>query len=94
MKNAQHRRNTAKQYKPGNTGVGTGGLAVSTFMVSLRIHWMYLQTQAVICVGALQGINLWQRIADKNDSWWKLFIFALLMLIQCHRNEMCLRLRE
>lgn len=33
-KNAQHRKNTAKQYKPGNTGVGTGGLVVSTFSFS------------------------------------------------------------
>lgn len=32
---------------------------------------MYLQTQILICVGALQGINLWQGIADKNDFLMK-----------------------
>lgn len=56
MKNAQHRRNSAK-YKPGNTGVRTGGLAVSTFSFPACSLNIFANTEAITCVVALQGIN-------------------------------------
>lgn len=49
MKNAQHRRNTAKQYKPGNTGVGIGGLVVSTFSFSVYSLNIFANTSHYLC---------------------------------------------
>lgn len=36
-------------------------------LVCMHTRWIYLQTQAITCVGALQSINRWQRIADRHD---------------------------
>lgn len=48
-KNAQYGRNTAKQYKPGNTGVGTGGLVVSTFSFSAYSLNVFANTSHYLC---------------------------------------------
>lgn len=49
MKNAQHRRNTAKQHRPGNTGVGTGGLVISTFSFSAYSLNVFANTNPYLC---------------------------------------------
>lgn len=49
MRNAQHRRTTAKQHKPGNTGVGIGGLLVSTFSFSAYSLNVFANTSPYLC---------------------------------------------